>query len=224
MSPVGAVPPGPANGFTSPPGGPGRAGPATEAPAAGSAGRARPVWRSAPALVGVTVLVIIGLVVGGIFWKNGRPENKPPVVTAPKATPTPTVVKFSVSSYTTNGTGFRDKGSTWETQTYTSRTFGNLKKGVGLVLDLGSAKELTSISFNAESGPLTVELHSADEMPAGQSGGELVGKAISATGETALDASKGGKHRYWMIWVTRLAPSNQAVISDISVSAVASGS
>jgi len=173
--------------------------------------------------------VIIGLVIGGILLKNGQSENKPPAVAKPSATAKPVVLKFSVSSYSPNGTGFTDKGSTWTTQTYTTATFGNLKEGVGLVFDLGSPKQLTSVTFNAETGPLTVQLRSADQKPVdqnpvGQSIGSAVGGSVQATGDTELDASKGGKHQYWMIWVTKLGSPKQAVISDLSVSASSSAS
>ena len=226
---TGAVPVGPANGFTTPPpGGPGQAGPAAGAqapPTASSGEGGRPGWLSAPVLVGVGVLVIAGLVVGGIYATRGKPEAKTPTVVATTpAAVKPVEAKFVVSSYTTNGTGFDDRGSSWQTQTYRSATFGNLKKGIGLVLDLGSAKELTSVSFDAETGPMTVELHASDDKPAGLSGGKIVGAAETADGKTKLDASKGGKHQYWMIWVTKLGPTYKAVISDISATAAASAS
>ena len=100
--------------------------------------------------------------------------------------------------------------------------FGSLKPGLGLVLDLGSARGVSSVEFDAGTGPLTVELRSADQMASDISGYAAVGKSISATGSTKLTAPGGGKHRYWMIWVTALGPSAggySASISDIAVHA-----
>jgi hypothetical protein len=173
-------------------------------------------------LAAVGVVVIVGFVIGGLFLSNGGdPKTKPkPVASATVPPKAPAPLKFTVSSYTTSGDGFRDKGNVWDTHTYKTTKFGNLKPGVGLVLDLGSAKEVTSVSFNAETGPMKVELHSADAMPTGTSGGKIVGEATTANGKTVLDASKGGKHQYWMIWVTELGPTRKAVISGISAAAV----
>jgi hypothetical protein len=167
-------------------------------------------------------VVVAGLAIGGVILNNdGRdPKTTPkPVASATVPPKPPAPLKFTVSSYTTSGDGFEDKGGTWDTATYKTVKFGNLKPGVGLVLDLGSAKEISSVSFNAETGPMTVELRSADEQP---SGGDRVGGSEQADGKTELDGSKGGKHQYWMIWVTKLGPSYKAVVSDISVTSAAS--
>jgi hypothetical protein len=149
---------------------------------------------------------------------KGQPEDSAPQARTPAAAQ-PVALKPEVSSYTTSGTGFEPDGRAWATQTYNSVTFGNLKPGVGLILDLGSAKDVASVSFTAKTGPLTVELLSADEKPADLSGWKDAVKATSAPGatKTTFDASEAGKQRYWMIWVTKLGPDRKATISGISV-------
>jgi hypothetical protein len=232
-STVGAIPPGPANGFATAPGATGHPGPASaappRAPRTAAAGGGVPAWRSGPALIALATVVIIGLVIGGILLKGREPDHKPPAAAKPSATAKPVVLKFSVSSYSPKNNGFKERGATWKTETYKSATFGNLKEGLGLVFDLGSPQQITSVNFNAVSGPLTVQLRSTDQQPVdqnpvGQSIGSAVGGSVQASGETKLDASKGGKHQYWMIWVTNLGPTNQAVISGLSVSASSSAS
>ena len=50
-------------------------------------------------------------------------------------------------------------------------------------------------------------------------------KAGDASGTTTLDASKGGKHRYWVVWVTELAPGGggfAAVVGQPKVAGPAS--
>ncbi len=140
----------------------------------------------------------------------------------PKAKPVD--VEFEVSSYAPSGDGFRDDGGTWTTATYTRPNWGNLKEGGGLVLDLGSAKEINEVSFDAGSGPITVQLRSADSVPSGSSKGKAVGSLSKASGKTTLDGTKGGKHQYWMIWVTDLGPPKKGEISDLKVTALEAAS
>ena len=107
-----------------------------------------------------------------------------------------------------DGSGFRKDGDSWRTQSYASATFGNLKPGVGLVLDLGSARVLSAVTLDAVTGPLTVELRTGDGPPTSATSLAKVGAAAQATGATTLPATAGGSHRYWMIWVTGLASAD----------------
>jgi hypothetical protein len=181
-------------------------------------------------LVGLAVLVVIGVIAAVLFWPESKQQDEakaPAVIVKPTTEPTPVDVNVKITTYTTSNEGFRDKGGFWDTNTYNTSEFGGLKPGAGLVLDLGSAMKIDSVTFNAKSGPLTVELRSADDRPIDQtpvsrSGGKVVGDSTSATGKTTLDGSKGGKHRYWMIWVTNLGPTKKGIISDVSVTAMKS--
>jgi serine/threonine-protein kinase len=96
-----------------------------------------------------------------------------------------------------------DPASWWRTEQYASEQFGNLKQGVGIVLDAGAAhpSELTihtdTPGFTAvvkagpaESGPFTAV-----------SGGRQVGAA------TTFHLSGVGGSRFLLIWITRLSPS-----------------
>ena len=103
------------------------------------------------------------------------------------------------------GSGLRQQGGAWRTQTYTSADFGNLKDGVGLLLDLGAARAVTAVDLDAVGGPITVELRAGDERGADPTAYARVGAAVQASGQTSLPAKAGGRHRYWLIWVTRLA-------------------
>ncbi|MGZ8750621.1 MAG: hypothetical protein ACXWYP_07060 [Pseudonocardia sp.] len=110
---------------------------------------------------------------------------------------------------------FTKKGTSWRSQTYSDANFGNLKDGIGLLLDLGAARPLTSVAFTAETGPLTVELRAGDTRANNGKSYQLVGSPVQATGPTTMPASTGGSHRYWMIWVTKLPPSGfQARIAN----------
>jgi hypothetical protein len=172
-------------------------------------------------LIGGAFVAIVILVVAGLVWRENT--NNTPTTTAKKPTAVQSVqVEPKVSSYSPSGTGFRSKDGTWTTQSYKSAKFGGLKDGVGLVLDLGAAREVSSVEFNAGTGPLTVALRAGDD--AGDvSGYTAVGDSSSASGSSKLTVPNGQKpHRYWMIWVTELAPQDGgygATIRDVSVHA-----
>jgi hypothetical protein len=121
------------------------------------------------------------------------------------------------------GSGFRRDGSSWRTQTYVSADFGNLKDGVGLLLDLGSPKAVSRVTFDVAGGPIAVQLRAGDD--ASTSGYATVATSGSASGATTLTAKSGGRHRYWLVWVTKLGAADggyRAVIQ--SPTAVGSGS
>jgi hypothetical protein len=175
-------------------------------------------------------MAVVGYVVTRDNKANQATPKVTPTTTAAAAAPKE-VKGVKISSYdptaATGGSGFRAKGATWVTNTYKpgNGPFAGLKDGVGLVLDLGSAQAVTSVTFEAVTGPQAVQLRSADQIPSGKDNGKSAGQTVQATGKTTLDATaKAGKHQYWMIWVTDPGPTRKAVISSVSVSASSSAS
>jgi hypothetical protein len=160
----------------------------------------------------------------GVFLARHPLGTAAPTPSASSATVTApaTITSFDPSG----GSGFREEsGSTWRTQTYRSATFGNLKDGVGLLLDLGSAREVTSATLDVEGGPIAVELRAGDQRAASGGGYQRVANADSASGPTTLTPKDAGKHRYWLVWVTRLAAQDggyRAVIRQPAVKAQSS--
>jgi hypothetical protein len=175
----------------------------------------------------VAGLVAVVLVVALALVLTHHPKKNTPVVAAPKPTATvtaPVSVKLAdVSGVDFTGYGsFVKRNGAWVSATYHTAAFGNLKKGIGLVLDLGSEKDLVSVSFSTGPDSFTAEMHSSNA--AITSSGSLadtakVGDAKTVSGSTTFDVSAGGKHRYWMIWVPQLGASRRATIDDIKVTA-----
>jgi hypothetical protein len=175
----------------------------------------------------VAGVVAVVLVVALALILTHHPKDKTPTVASPKPTATATApipVKLAdVSGVDFTGAGSFDKrNGAWVSATYHTAAFGNLKKGIGLVLDLGSEKDLVSVSFSTGSDSFTAEVHSSSS--AITSSGKLsdtakVGDAKTVSGSTTFDVSAGGKHRYWMIWVPELGSSRRATIDDIKVTA-----
>jgi hypothetical protein len=137
----------------------------------------------------------------------------------PKVAAASTPVSAQVSSFNPIGSGFRKQDGSWRSQTYTSAKFGNLKPGIGLLLDLGSAHALQSVTLGNQTGLQTVELRAGDSRPGSADDFQRAGNPLTAPGATlTLPATSGGSHRYWLVWVTSLAPSGpfQAVIGTVT--------
>ena len=120
------------------------------------------------------------------------------------------------------GTGFREEGGGWVTQTYRSATFGNLKPGVGLLLDAGAERRLTRVRFTAADGPFTVELRAGGSADGDPEAFDRAAGPAQADGATTLDVRDGGSHRYWLLWVTELGSADggyRAGISDVTADA-----
>ena len=115
------------------------------------------------------------------------------------------------------GSGLRHQGGRWQTQIYRTADFGNLKPGVGLLLDLGSPHSVSSVRFDAGPGPITVQLRAGDQASSGPASFTATGSSTSAHGPTTLDGMPGSKHRYWLVWISQLAATPggySAVVSD----------
>ncbi|MER7210734.1 protein kinase family protein [Streptosporangium sp. NPDC000239] len=116
------------------------------------------------------------------------------------------------------------KSSTdWHSESYTSADFGNLKKGVGLLLDLGQSvpvKQVT-VDFGNLSPSGTVELRIGDSADLG--GLKTVHKFSGLTGKKTYSADSTEKGRYVLIWFTKLPPYQgmfRGSVFDVKVTAV----
>ncbi|MGH3170278.1 MAG: hypothetical protein ACRDN0_30900, partial [Trebonia sp.] len=108
----------------------------------------------------------------------------------------------------------------WNTDWYTTATFGNLEAGTGLLLDLGRTVTATGVTIQLGS------TRGADlQVRAGTSPGSLstVASASSADGTVSLHPASPVRVRYVVIWFTSLPPDTsgtyQASVSGVTVSA-----
>ena len=98
-----------------------------------------------------------------------------------------------------------DPATTWTSELYNTAQFGNLKKGVGLLLDLGQPTSIHTVTINLANGPLDVTAYAATG-PSLQ-GATVIGTANAASGRIQLKAaSKMPQSRFVIIWFTSLAP------------------
>ncbi|MCF3960942.1 protein kinase family protein [Streptomyces fuscigenes] len=99
-----------------------------------------------------------------------------------------------------------DPATAWETKRYLGEpTFGNLKPGVGLVLDLGTAQTVGSVTVDFV-GDTSVELRAAaPDASAPPTTADGFTKIAQGSGEKVpLKPSKPVRARYVLVWLTKL--------------------
>ncbi|MER7611373.1 protein kinase family protein [Nonomuraea wenchangensis] len=91
----------------------------------------------------------------------------------------------------------------WETQGYATAELGNLKKGVGLLLDMGKSVQVSDVVATLGSSPgANVELKVGDAPELGSL--KTVATAKDASGKTTLKPDQAATGQYVLIWFTRV--------------------
>jgi serine/threonine protein kinase len=99
----------------------------------------------------------------------------------------------------------------WETQIYATPAFGGLKSGLGLVLDAGSPKKVTSLTVTSDTPGFTAQVlagNSLTSRPAPDSASETVG------GRTTFKLN-GATAKYYVLWITQLPPNRTAHVNEV---------
>jgi len=109
-----------------------------------------------------------------------------------------------------------DTATSWSTYEYRGTpAFGNLKDGVGLLLDLGSAQDLAAVTLTTSAPGATVEIRTGDSAD-----GDLDDFAVAADGElqdeTELAFDEPVSAKYVLVWITGLVASDDGFSADIS--------
>jgi eukaryotic-like serine/threonine-protein kinase len=113
-----------------------------------------------------------------------------------------------------------DPTTAWSTYEYRgSPEFGNLKDGLGLLLDLGGAQELAGVTLTSIAPGATVEIYTGDTAATELDGFD---RATDGTikGETDLAFDEPVSARYVLVWITALVPSDGGFSADIAEIAV----
>ncbi|MFI6739501.1 protein kinase family protein [Nonomuraea sp. NPDC050451] len=94
-------------------------------------------------------------------------------------------------------------GTLWKTERYTSADLGNLKKGVGLLLDMGKSMQISDVVATLSDAPgATVELKVGDSPDL--SSLKTVATEKNAAGKTTLTPDQPATGQYVLIWFTRV--------------------
>lgn len=95
-----------------------------------------------------------------------------------------------------------DSGTQWSTQGYTSAQLGNLKDGVGLIVDMGDTVEIEEADLQLGDGNASYELLVGDDADLGAL--TSVHSDTGASGDVAITLDEPAEGRYVVVWFTEL--------------------
>lgn len=101
-----------------------------------------------------------------------------------------------------------DPTTAWLTEGYGSATFGGLKKGVGLLVDLGAPTRVASVQVGLQTPGAALELRSSDQPGSSADDFTTVDREPNAKQVATLTPSSSRPARYWLIWLTSLPKSD----------------
>jgi hypothetical protein len=194
------------------------------------------VWQRWAVGIGVLLLavVVVGLLVGGrhgylSFVRGAEPAGLTPTSTA---TPKPTssaaagaidqagaiapglVTEFDPygkhdDPHVSEAPRAVDGSSTtsWRTQIYRTADLGKLKPGVGLLMDLGTARKVAAVHLVLIGNGTSVELFESDSVPANEKAMTLAAAQVGAPSDVTLRLTTPTAARYWVVWLTKLPAS-----------------
>jgi hypothetical protein len=162
------------------------------------------------------------------------PTSTAPATSTPSSSPTSTASPTSID--VRSAAGFDPQGdeeendssadqavdgdpdTSWASDTYRSATFGGLKKGVGLRLDLDGSQEVHQVEVQVGGSGARVQLRQAD----GDSlSGDVLDEQRDASGTVTLKPSSPVRADELVVWFTRAAPSDggyRVEVAEVAVS------
>jgi len=172
------------------------------------------------AVVGIIiVLVLVGIGVGGWMLSHHKTSAAPPPTPSQRHNTTPPIVTLKPVSATSADDPQAaplaiDSSTTtfWHTSYYLgSPYFGNLKKGTGLVLDMGKPVKISQIRIKLGPTPganVQIKADSSALPPDPAAAGPLptVAQANGIGGSYTFTMKKPATGRYIVIWLTKLPP------------------
>ncbi len=208
----------------------------------------RPVWKKISVGVGALLAIALAGLLLGTRWlpatnQNGFPSASPNAGNSQGAGEPapikPTSVRI-VDPPRGDRTEVRnqqnvldgDQSTEWSTDQYNSAAFGGLKPGMGILLDLGSAREVQNVEIEFDQPGCTVQLRGGTEDPAAGGSGDSDSDNQIATSYRTISAPRvnappravlaagGARTRYLLIWITVLPSVEgkfQVGVQDITV-------
>lgn len=109
-----------------------------------------------------------------------------------------------------------DLGTGWRTDNYRGPTFGNLKPGMGILINLGEQRHVAAVRMELSTGGAVAEMRTGETDPgATEDGDEQIAETFTPIGEPERDGGStmvfsgfdaDTTYQYLMIWFTELPP------------------
>jgi len=169
------------------------------------------------ALLAVLAVAVVGVVVFLLLDDNG------PSSAGGGGGSSAVVGVKAVSAYDPEGDGQENDSevplatdgnpsTAWETEHYATAAFGNLKSGLGLVLDAGASVKLKSLTVTSDSPGYTALIKTGPS-PTGPFADDSSSQAAGGSTTFELD---GATARYYLLWITNLGPGNKVSINEVT--------
>lgn len=118
-----------------------------------------------------------------------------------------------------------DPKTSWRTDTYTTAEFGNLKDGLGIVLDLGEVVQPTALTLETPNPGISYDIRVADDPSTDPGAWTTVGTVRGSVARPVITfENEKVETRYLMIWITApLVEQNGgwgAAFSEISIEGI----
>jgi hypothetical protein len=102
-----------------------------------------------------------------------------------------------------------DVNTAWSTDTYKNHSnFGNLKDGVGLILDAGSPIQARELEVLLATNGGQADIRASNDLVGTIDGWKPVAAGKQLTTRSTFTLRSGGAYRYWMVWLTDLPPTD----------------
>ena len=107
-----------------------------------------------------------------------------------------------------------NRATAWHTEHYKTTSFGNLKDGVGLVLDARSPVRPRSLTVESDTPGFTADIKTG----ASSSGPfDTVSSPMQVGSRTTFTLTVDPARRYYLIWITELPAERRAGVSEVSI-------
>jgi hypothetical protein len=107
-----------------------------------------------------------------------------------------------------------DPTTAWLTDGYGSPSFGGLKKGVGLLVDLGAPTRIASVQVGLLAPGAAVELRAGDQAPDSADAFTTLDREANAKQVATLTPTSIRPARYWLVWFTSLPKGDRGRYRD----------
>lgn len=194
------------------------------------------VWQRWAVGIGVLLLAVVvaGLLVGGKHGYLSFVRGAEPAALTPTPTPSPKITSSAAAGAVAQAgaiapglvTEFDPYGkhddphvseapravdgsptTAWRTQIYRTTDLGKLKPGVGLLMDLGTARKVSAVHLALLGNGTSVELFESDSEPANEKAMVLAATQSGAPSDVTLRLATPTAARYWVVWLTKLPAS-----------------
>jgi eukaryotic-like serine/threonine-protein kinase len=185
--------------------------------------RRQPRRRRRVALLLLAAALLLGAIaVGLLVW--GGPANHTTREGSPSASAQAAVLHLrGVTSYDPQGDGTEhsdqvasatdgNPSTYWQTDHYASQSFGNLKHGVGLVVDAGKPALPRHFTVATDTPGFAAVIEASDSSGGGFS---EVSAAQTVSGSATFSLHLDTPRRYFLVWITHLGPQDVAHVNEV---------